>query len=107
MHISHAWHGSGAGRGHGRKRGARITDTGVGRVGQASECGIFNFGDARFHGSAGAIPLASPVVGMAPTSDGKGYWLTAGDGGVFSFGDAQFGGSLTGTGVDDITGISQ
>jgi hypothetical protein len=72
----------------------------------AADGGIFNFGDARFHGSAGAIPLASPVVGMAPTSDGKGYWLTAGDGGVFSFGDAEFGGSLSGTGVDDITGIS-
>ena len=30
---------------------------------------------------------------MAPTPDGKGYWLVATDGGVFTFGDAQFYGS--------------
>ena len=30
---------------------------------------------------------------MAPTPDGKGYWLVASDGGIFSFGDAQFYGS--------------
>jgi len=30
---------------------------------------------------------------MAPTSDGKGYWLVASDGGIFSYGDAQFYGS--------------
>ncbi|MDA8375355.1 MAG: hypothetical protein M0Z91_14095, partial [Actinomycetota bacterium] len=36
-------------------------------------------------------------VGIAPTPDGKGYWLVASDGGVFSFGDAGFYGSLGGT----------
>ena len=30
---------------------------------------------------------------MAPTPDGKGYWLVASDGGIFSFGDAGFYGS--------------
>jgi hypothetical protein len=30
---------------------------------------------------------------MAPTHDGKGYWLVASDGGVFTFGDAPFYGS--------------
>ena len=35
----------------------------------------------------------TPVVGMAPTPDGKGYWLVAADGGVFTFGDAAFYGS--------------
>ncbi len=34
-----------------------------------------------------------PVVGMAGTPDGGGYWLVASDGGVFSFGDATFYGS--------------
>jgi hypothetical protein len=29
-------------------------------------------------------------VGMAATSDGKGYWEVASDGGVFTFGDAAF-----------------
>jgi len=34
-----------------------------------------------------------PVVGMAPTPDGGGYWLVASDGGIFAFGDAGFHGS--------------
>ncbi|MGH9018519.1 MAG: CHAP domain-containing protein, partial [Acidimicrobiales bacterium] len=42
------------------------------------------------------IGLAQPVVGMAATPDGGGYWLVAADGGVFSFGDAVFYGSLAG-----------
>ena len=32
----------------------------------------------------------APIVGMAATPDGGGYWLVAADGGIFSFGDAQF-----------------
>jgi hypothetical protein len=43
--------------------------------------------------------LNQPVVGMAATPDGGGYWLVAADGGVFSFGDAAFGGSLPGLGL--------
>ncbi len=39
---------------------------------------------------------SSPVVGMAPTADGGGYWLAAADGGVFSYGDAAFYGSMGG-----------
>ena len=50
-------------------------------------------GDARFFGSAGALHLNAPVVGMAATPDGGGYWLVASDGGVFSYGDARFFGS--------------
>jgi hypothetical protein len=34
--------------------------------------------------------LNAPVVAIAATPDGKGYWLAAGDGGVFSVGDATF-----------------
>ncbi len=34
-----------------------------------------------------------PIVGMAATPDGKGYWLVAADGGIFSYGDAVFFGS--------------
>jgi hypothetical protein len=33
---------------------------------------------------------------MAPTPDGKGYWLVAADGGIFSFGSAKFYGSMGG-----------
>ncbi|MGO9027038.1 MAG: beta strand repeat-containing protein [Acidimicrobiales bacterium] len=37
--------------------------------------------------------LNEPVVGMAATPDGGGYWLVASDGGIFAFGDAAFHGS--------------
>ena len=58
-----------------------------------SDGGIFSGTGARFQGSAGALRLNRPVVGMAATPDGLGYWLVASDGGVFSFGDALFHGS--------------
>jgi hypothetical protein len=59
----------------------------------ASDGGIFAYGHTPFEGSAGALPLNKPVVGMAPTPDAGGYWLTASDGGVFAYGDASFFGS--------------
>ncbi len=54
----------------------------------ASDGGIFNYGDAVFQGSAGSLPLNKPVVGMAATGDGGGYWLVASDGGIVDYGDA-------------------
>jgi len=36
------------------------------------------------------LPLTAPVVGLAATPDGAGYWLVSADGGVYSFGDAGF-----------------
>jgi parallel beta-helix repeat protein len=48
---------------------------------------------ARFLGSTGALHLTQPIVGMAATPSGQGYWLVARDGGIFSFGDARFLGS--------------
>ncbi len=39
------------------------------------------------------LALNAPVVGIAPTPDGDGYWLAAGDGGIFTFGDARYFGS--------------
>ena len=45
----------------------------------------------------GARRLNAPVVDIAPTSDGHGYWLVATDGGIFSFGDARFQGSMGGS----------
>jgi hypothetical protein len=62
----------------------------------AADGGIFSFGDAAFFGSTGDIRLNRPVVDMAPTPSGRGYWLVASDGGVFSFGDADFFGSTGG-----------
>ena len=58
--------------------------------------GLFNFGDAGFHGSLGGMLLNQPVVGGVGTPDSGGYWMTARDGGVFNFGDANFYGSMGG-----------
>ncbi|MGH9035641.1 MAG: hypothetical protein ACRD0O_07730, partial [Acidimicrobiia bacterium] len=44
-------------------------------------------------GSTGAVKLNKPIVGMAPTPSGNGYWMVASDGGIFAFGDAGFFGS--------------
>ncbi|MHB8289319.1 MAG: hypothetical protein ACYDEY_08805, partial [Acidimicrobiales bacterium] len=60
----------------------------------AADGGIFSFGDAAFYGSMGARHLNAPIVGVASTPDGKGYWFVAADGGIFSFGDAAFYGSM-------------
>jgi SpoIID/LytB domain protein len=59
----------------------------------ATDGGIFSFGNAQFYGSTGGIHLNQPVVAIASTHDAAGYWEVATDGGVFSFGDAQFLGS--------------
>ena len=40
--------------------------------------------------------MNKPVVGMATTPGGAGYWEVAADGGIFSFGDAPFYGSMGG-----------
>jgi hypothetical protein len=59
----------------------------------ATDGGVFSFGNAQFYGSTGGMRLNKPVVGMAATHDGDGYWEVATDGGVFSYGDAHFWGS--------------
>jgi hypothetical protein len=53
-------------------------------------------GAAVDYGSTGNILLNRPIVDIAATVNGAGYWLLAGDGGVFSFGNAQFFGSTGG-----------
>ena len=45
---------------------------------------------------ARALVVERPIVGMAATPDGGGYWEVASDGGIFAFGDAQFHGSMGG-----------
>ena len=44
--------------------------------------------------------LDAPIVGIAPTPDGQGYWLVAADGGVFAFGDAAFDGNTYTLGIE-------
>ena len=54
---------------------------------------VIPFGGASLGVNVLSSPLHAPVVGMAATPDGKGYWLVASDGGIFAFGDAAFHGS--------------
>jgi hypothetical protein len=49
---------------------------------------------------AAALVVTHPIVGMAATPDGGGYWEVASDGGIFAFGDAGFHGSMGGTPLD-------
>ena len=49
-----------------------------------------------FYGSMYGSTLNRPIVGMAATPNGGGYWLVASDGGVFTFGNAVFYGSTGG-----------
>jgi hypothetical protein len=36
------------------------------------------------------VKLALPVVAIAPTPSGRGYWLAAADGRVLPYGDARY-----------------
>ncbi len=53
---------------------------------------VVSFGGASL-GMNALTDVRAPVVGMAATPSGVGYWMVASDGGIFSFGDARFHGS--------------
>jgi SpoIID/LytB domain protein len=79
--------------------GGRVTAMTL--VGSASNVSLS--GDA-FAGSLGlksdwftvGTAITAPAVGMAPTPDGKGYWVVGRNGSLFAFGDATFEGSADG-----------
>ena len=48
--------------------------------------------------------LNKPIVGIAASRDGGGYWLIASDGGIFNYGDALFSGSAVSLGVTNAVG---
>jgi hypothetical protein len=48
----------------------------------------------------GPMALNQPLMGVASTPDGGGYWLVSGDGGIFTFGDAGFHGSVGGSALN-------
>ena len=50
--------------------------------------------------------LAAPIVGLAATPTGKGYWRAGADGGVLSAGDTDFYGSATHVADDAIVAIA-
>jgi len=55
---------------------------------------MYTFGDAAYHGSTGGGLVTAPIIGLAPTADGGGYWEAGADGTVLGFGDATVSGSL-------------
>ena len=60
---------------------------------------IYNYDGAEQYTSSTTTTaggLVPPVVGMASTPDGAGYWLAASNGGVSVHGDANFYGSMAG-----------
>ncbi len=64
-------------------------------TGSAGPDAVTAFGSASSVVPGTSLPgLNAPIVGIAATPDGHGYWLEAADGGVFTFGDAPFEGSL-------------
>ena len=54
----------------------------------ASDGGIFNYGDAQFYGARGGQNGTAPVVGMAAMPDGGGYWVATSNGVAGMYGDA-------------------
>ncbi len=93
--------------------GVAATPDGKGYWLVAADGGVFDFGDAHFYGStytygitglSGSRPLNAPIVGIASTTNGNGYWLVAADGGVFDFGNATYQGSAYSKGFTGLTG---
>jgi len=79
----------------------------------AADGGVFDFGNAQFHGSVytygitgltGSRPLNAPIVGAVASPNGDGYYLVGADGGVFDFGSAKFSGSTYDLGYTGLKG---
>jgi beta-lactamase class A len=66
---------------------------------------VLPFGDARFFGPEGK-DVRSPIVAMAPTPGGGGYWLVGSDGGVLAFGNAHLYGSAGSPRISPVVGIT-
>jgi hypothetical protein len=52
---------------------------------------LYSFGQSSYYGGSGQVP--APVVSMAATPSGNGYWLLSANGRVTPYGDATFVGS--------------
>jgi hypothetical protein len=75
--------------------GLAATPSGQGYWVATADSHVFAFGDAILQPAtggtlattaAGPAPPATPIVAIAASPDGHGYWLLARDGGIFSFG---------------------
>ena len=83
------------GQGLGFQNSPLVTDDPNGTIGvTVAGYNRNNEGLATYFGSLVSRHLTAPIVGIASTPDGNGYWLVAAYGGVFAFGDAPFVGSM-------------
>jgi hypothetical protein len=97
-HSAHNWLHDPAGRGAGGASQAASAWGGVtarpgGGYWAVTPFGKVAGGGAPVFGDASKFSLNAPIVDIAATPSGKGYWLLGADGGIFSFGDAAFHGS--------------
>ena len=74
-------------------RNAAATTPAVPSPATSTPGAVGGFGGAPVLGAPGAH-LSAPVVGIARTPSGTGYWVVGADGGVFAYGTAAFYGSL-------------
>jgi hypothetical protein len=74
----------------------------------AAKGAVFGAGNARVDGSISTSATTDPVVGIASTPDGKGYWEVTRNGSIAHFGDAGNYNDLPGlhVTVDDIVAIA-
>ncbi len=61
----------------------------------SSSGGVHNYGTGNYGGPAGH-PIPAPIVGMAESPGGNGYWLVGSDGSVYAYGAAHSYGSMRG-----------
>ncbi len=89
----------------GQVAGVAATPDGGGYWIALTDGSVYAFGDAESYGDLrtmhwqGGAPddaPGAPIVGIAATASGKGYYLLAGDGSVYAFGNARFHGSKGG-----------
>ena len=66
---------------------------------------MYAFGNAFNYGSVAGGTLTQPVVGMAATPTGLGYWLVGADGAIYPFGDAGNFGAPTGSLPQPVIGM--
>jgi subtilase family serine protease len=64
------------------------------------------FGSATTHGDRSQFLPASPIVGIAATPSGEGYYLYGAGGAVFAYGDAKFEGSAAPYHPSQIVGMA-
>ena len=85
-----------------------VQGTGGGYRLSAADGAVFGAGNAVEYSSFETTPAVDPVVGIASTPDGKGYWEATRDGDVARFGDAASYNDLPGlhVKVDDIVAIA-